>query len=156
MEPDPLEKALMWIGVAPKLCSVKSKTKCLCYLRNAFFYIFSVTEISIVICHNRKIGTRIRIYVGPGSGSTLSKCGSEDPHPLLRKGWSEDPDPLFPNVDPRIWIHIKMRWIRNAVTPLKAFVQKTLICGAMLQTGICKWGFKGVRKEFYYNDDPAS
>ena len=34
-----------------------------------------------------------------GSGSTL------DP----------DPDPLFPNVDPRIRIHVKMRWIRNAV-----------------------------------------
>ena len=27
-----------------------------------------------------------------------------------------DPDPLFPNVDPRIRIriHVKMRWIRNA------------------------------------------
>ena len=38
-----------------------------------------------------------------------------DPDPLLRKGGSEDPDPLFPNVDPRIWIRIdvKMRWIRN-------------------------------------------
>ena len=41
-----------------------------------------------------------------------------DPDPLLRKGGSEDPDPvpLFPNVDPRIRIriHVKMRWIRNA------------------------------------------
>ena len=35
---------------------------------------------------------------GTGSGSTFSKCGSEDPDPdpLLRKGGSEDPDP-----DPR-------------------------------------------------------
>ena len=40
-----------------------------------------------------------------------------DPDPLLRKGGSEDPDPLFPNVDPRIRIriHVKMRWILNAV-----------------------------------------
>ena len=40
-----------------------------------------------------------------------------DPDPLFRKGGSEDPDPLFPNVDPRIRIgvHVKMRWIRNAV-----------------------------------------
>ena len=39
-----------------------------------------------------------------------------DPDPLLRKGGSEDPDPLFPNADPRIQIriHVKMRWIRNA------------------------------------------
>ena len=39
-----------------------------------------------------------------------------DPDPLLRKGGSEDPDPLFPNVEPRIriLIHVKMRWIRNA------------------------------------------
>ena len=60
------------------------------------------------------IGTRIRIHFGPGLGSTFSKCGSEDPDPLLRKGGSEDPDPLFPNVDPRIRIHVKMRWIRKA------------------------------------------
>ena len=42
-----------------------------------------------------------------------------DPDPL----WNRilyyrkvDPDPLFPNVDPRIriQIHVKMRWIRNA------------------------------------------
>ena len=60
--------------------------------------------------------TRIRIYFGPGSGSTFSKCGSENPDPLSRKGGSEDPDPLLPNVDPRIRIriHVKMRWIRNA------------------------------------------
>ena len=68
---------------------------------------------------NMKKGTRIRIHFGTGSGSTFSKCGSEDPvlDPLLRKGGSEDPDPLFPNVDPRIRIriHVKMRWIRNAV-----------------------------------------
>ena len=48
----------------------------------------------------------------------LSRCGSEDPDPLLRKGGSEDPDPdpLFLNVGPRIRIriHVKMRWIRNA------------------------------------------
>ena len=36
-----------------------------------------------------------------------------DPDPLLRKGGSKDPDPLFPIVDPRIRIHVKMRWIRN-------------------------------------------
>ena len=60
------------------------------------------------------IGTLIRIHFGPGSGSTFSKCGSEDPDPPLRKGGSEDPDPLFPNVDPRIRIHLKMRWIRTA------------------------------------------
>ena len=56
------------------------------------------------------------------TNTTFSKCGSEDPDldPLLRKGGSEDPDPLFPNVDPRIRIriHIKMRWIRNAVRNL--------------------------------------
>ena len=28
-----------------------------------------------------KIGTRIRIQFGTGSGSTFSKCGSEDPDP---------------------------------------------------------------------------
>ena len=39
--------------------------------------------------------TRIRIHFGPGS--TFSKCGYEDPDPLLRKGGSEDADPLFPN-----------------------------------------------------------
>ena len=50
----------------------------------------------------------IRIHFGIGSGSTFSKCGSEDPDPLLRKGGSEDsdPDPLFPNVYPRIRIRI--------------------------------------------------
>ena len=44
------------------------------------------------------------IRFGPGSGHTISK------------GESEDPDPLFPNVDPRIRlrINVKMRWIRNA------------------------------------------
>ena len=67
-----------------------------------------------------KIGTRIRIHFETGSESTFSKCGSEDPDPLLRKGGSEnlDPDPLFPNVDPRIRIrtHVKMSWIRNAGT----------------------------------------
>ena len=62
------------------------------------------------------MGTLIRIHFGPGSGSIFSKCGSQDPNPLLRKGGSEDPDPLSPNVDPRIRIriHVKMRWIRNA------------------------------------------
>ena len=82
---------------------------------------------------NRRFGSgstafgRIRIHFNPrfgsrsgsgstsisflGSGSTHSKCGSQDPHPLFRKGGSEDPDPLFPNVDPRIRIHVKMRWI---------------------------------------------
>ena len=52
-----------------------------------------------------------------GSGSTFSKCGSEDPDPLLRKGGSEDSDPLFPNVDPRIRIriHVKMRWIQTLI-----------------------------------------
>ena len=32
------------------------------------------------------------------------------------KRQKKDPDPLFPNVDPRIQIriHVKMRWIRNA------------------------------------------
>merc|ERR1712049_41971 len=43
-----------------------------------------------------------------GSGLTFPKCGSEDPDPdpLLQKGGSEDPDLLFPNVDPRIRIRI--------------------------------------------------
>ena len=64
--------------------------------------------------HNRKIFKVLGSK--SGSGSTFSKCGSEDPDPdpLLWKGGSEDPDPLLPNVDPRIRIHIKMRWIRNA------------------------------------------
>ena len=35
-DPDPLKKALIWIRVALKLFRVKSKTKCFCYLRNAF------------------------------------------------------------------------------------------------------------------------
>ena len=35
-DPDPLQKALIWIRVTPKLFRVKSKTKCFCYLRNAF------------------------------------------------------------------------------------------------------------------------
>ena len=35
-DPDPLKKALIWIRVTPKLFRVKSKTKCFCYLRNAF------------------------------------------------------------------------------------------------------------------------
>ena len=82
----------------------------------------AVTKVSIVICPTWislwKIGTRIRIHFGPGSGFTFSKCGYEDPDPdpLLRKGGSEDPNPhpLFPNVDPRIRILVKMRWIRNA------------------------------------------
>ena len=34
-----------------------------------------------------------------------------DPDPFLFNCGSEDPDPLFPNVDPRIRIHVKMRWI---------------------------------------------
>ena len=37
-----------------------------------------------------------------------------DPDPFLFNCGSEDPDPLFPNVDHRIRIHVKMRWIRNA------------------------------------------
>ena len=48
----------------------------------------------------------IRIHFGPVPDFTFSIC--------LRKGGSEDPDPLFPNVDPRIRIHVKMRWIPNA------------------------------------------
>ena len=56
--------------------------------------------------------------MGPRSGSTFSKSGAEDPNPLLWKGGSEDLDPLFPNVDSRIWIRIqiqvKKRWIQNA------------------------------------------
>ena len=35
-DPDPLKKALIWIRLAPKLLRVISKTKCFCYLRNAF------------------------------------------------------------------------------------------------------------------------
>ena len=35
-DPDPLKKALIWIRVTPKLFRVISKTKCFCYLRNAF------------------------------------------------------------------------------------------------------------------------
>ena len=35
-DPDPLKKALIWIRVAPNYFRVKSKTKCFCYLRNAF------------------------------------------------------------------------------------------------------------------------
>ena len=36
-DPDPLKKALIWIRVAPNYFRVKSKTKCFCYLRNAFY-----------------------------------------------------------------------------------------------------------------------
>ena len=78
---------------------------------------FNLSDMNFFM-KNMKIGTRIRIRIhfGTGSGSTFSKCGSEDPDPLLRKGGSEDPDPLFPNVDRRIRIriHVKMIWIRNA------------------------------------------
>ena len=37
-DPDPLNKALIWVRIAPKLFRVtlKSKTKCYCYRRNAF------------------------------------------------------------------------------------------------------------------------
>ena len=76
------------------------------------------------------IGIRIRIHIGPGSGSTFSKRGSEDPDPLLRKGGSEDPDPLFPNVDPRIRIrtriNVKMRWIQNAASMYPLSLKQTL------------------------------
>ena len=48
-DPDPLKKALIWIRVTPKLFRVKSKTKCFCYLRNAFLN-FGGNKISIVIC----------------------------------------------------------------------------------------------------------
>ena len=59
--------------------------------------------------------------MGPGSGSTIFKGGSEDPDPdpQFSKGGSEDPDPdpLYQNVDPgiriRIRIHVKIVWIRN-------------------------------------------
>ena len=63
------------------------------------------------IIEKKCIQIRIRIHFGPGSGFTFSKCGSEDPDPLLQKGGSEDPDPLYPNVDPRI--HITMGLIHN-------------------------------------------
>ena len=33
----------------------------------------------------------------------------------ITERWIRDPDPLFPIVDPRIRIHVKMRWGRNAV-----------------------------------------
>ena len=75
---------------------------------------FNLSDMNFFIKY-MKIGTQIRIHFGTGSGSTFSKCGSEDLDPLLLKGGSEDPDPLFPNVDLRIRIHVKMRWIRNAV-----------------------------------------
>ena len=37
-----------------------------------------------------------------------------DPRIRIHYYGKADPDPLFPNVDPRIWIHVKMRLIRNA------------------------------------------
>ena len=82
-----------------------------------------------------------------------------DPDPLLWKGGSEDPDPLLPNVDPRIRIriHIKMRWIRNGAVnqswwknpffmcsslgraPLKSpFLKKTSLWKPPLKKGLCK------------------
>ena len=48
----------------------------------------------------------------PDSDSLFPKVGLMI---QIQKGGSEDLDPLFPNVDPRIRIHVKMRWIRNAV-----------------------------------------
>ena len=111
------------------------------------FLNFGGNKISIVICPTWislwkiwKIGTRIRIHFGTGSGSTFSKCGSEDPDPLLRKGGSEDPDPLFPNVDPRIRIriHVKMRWIRNAVD-IKGKKQFTLTQASMAKEEFLLW-----------------
>ena len=81
------------------------------------FLNFGGNKISIVICPDMNffMKNRNRIHFGTGSGS---KCGTEDPDPLIRKGGSENPDPLFPNVDPRIriQIHVKMRWIRNTVS----------------------------------------
>ena len=78
----------------------------------------NLSDINFFMKKIWKIGTRIRIRIHFGTGSTFSKCGSKDPDPLLRRGGSydPDPDPFFPNVDPRIRIriHVKMRWIRNA------------------------------------------
>ena len=94
---------------------------------NVVGYFFLVTRRNN---HNRKIFKVLGSK--SGSGSTISKCGSEDPDPdpLLQKGGSEDPDPdsLFPNVDRRIRIriHVKMRWIRNAASnnPCQPFAQE--------------------------------
>ena len=41
----------------------------------------------------------VRYKVGSGSGSSIPEIGSADP------------DPLFQKLDPRIRIHIKMKWI---------------------------------------------
>ena len=42
-----------------------------------------------------------------------------------------DPDPLFPNVDPRIRIriHVKMRWIRNADLEIRKAGKKKTFYG---------------------------
>ena len=113
-DPDTLKKALIWIRVAlnkPKLCRVKSRTKCFCYLRNAFSKFlrnknkyWNLSDMNFFMITNvinvNKYGIRIH----------FSKCGSEDPDPLYRKGGSKNPDPLFPNVDPRIRIQTRIHF----------------------------------------------
>ena len=53
------------------------------------------------------LGTRIRIHYFPKMDQ---RSGS-----IWFLFLEPDPDPLFPNVDPRIWIkiHVKMKWICN-------------------------------------------
>ena len=69
----------------------------------------AATKISIVIVRHEFLYDR---YSDPDPLWTrihFSKCGS-----TITERCSEDPDPLFPNVDPSIRIQVKMRWIRNA------------------------------------------
>ena len=53
---------------------------------------FNLSDMNFFM-KNMKKGTRIRIHFGTGSGSTFSKCGSQDP----------DPDPRQNEMDPKRW-----------------------------------------------------
>ena len=64
-----------------------------------------LTWISLWKIWKKGTRNRIRIHFGTGSGSTMTER------------WLRGSGSTFPNVDPRIRIriHVKMRWIRNAV-----------------------------------------
>ena len=102
---DPLKKALIWIRVEPnpKLCRVKSKTKCFCYLRMPFLN-FGGNKNKYCNLSDMdpnplfpNVDPKIRIhYLGkvyPKIQSTIPKCGAQDP----------DPDARQNEMDPKRW-----------------------------------------------------
>ena len=71
-----------------------------------------------------------------------------DPDPPFPQGGSEDPDPLFPNVDPRIRIriHVKMKWIRNAA---RQIINETKRLQSRSSHSIVKCRYL-IKKTFYH------